>query len=208
MLLADAESVNGGGRLFFQTDFLQQRLGTLISVWPVHDAATGTFISNEKILGNGQKRHQREFLVDNNDPEMFTVGNTSKASQLSVIVNLTVIAALRVNARKNLHQGGFSGTIFTNKRVDLTFGNFEINVIQRFDPGKSLGDIAHFQQCLHRPIPRFFSPPRLRFAQPEQTIVRPLLRDRLRNDNPSPLRSLGSLIRQPTQAPTGRKELL
>ncbi len=51
-----------------------------------------------------------------------------------------------VHARDDFHHGRFAGAIFADKAVDFTRKQGEIDVAQRPDAAKGLGNIAHFYQ--------------------------------------------------------------
>ncbi len=49
----------------------------------------------------------------------------------------------RMNPGNHLDQGRFTGTVFTQKRVNFTGSQIEIDILQGFDAGKKLSRPAY-----------------------------------------------------------------
>ncbi len=61
------------------------------------------------------------------------------------------VATLRIYATNHAHQRGFTGPVFSAQRMDLTFLNFKIDIIQRPDSGKFLGQILNLKNKFAHP---------------------------------------------------------
>ena len=53
---------------------------------------------------------------------------------------------MRVGSRKDLHQRGFPGTIFTHQTVDGPLSDLERHIVQSDDTGEAFGHAPHLQQ--------------------------------------------------------------
>ena len=160
LLLADTDLADQARGRFVQPHAGQMPFGLREGFVPVDDTLSGAFVAQKQVLGNRQKRDQRKLLMDDDDPHRLAVRDLAKLGQRAVVMDFAVIAARRVDARQNLHQGRFSGAVFAHKRVDFTRHHGEIDGVERLDPRKGLGDGAHLKQRLHRFPPGSAPPPK------------------------------------------------
>ena len=78
-------------------------------------------------------------------PMLLAVVDAFEVAFLPAIDDLAVIGAGRIDARQHLHQRRFAGAVLADDGVDLAFLDAEVDVRQRLDAGKRLGDAAHLQ---------------------------------------------------------------
>ena len=105
LLLAHAKVGDQRLRRFPQADFLQQRTRSRKRLVPVEDAEPRRLVAEKHVLGDRQQRHQRQLLVDDDDAEMFAVGNAREAPLGAVVDNFALVGAVRIDAAQHLHQG-------------------------------------------------------------------------------------------------------
>ena len=154
LLLADAQLDDRGDRVLVQPDRPQQRRGLGVGAVPVDEpAAAPALVAEEDVLGDRQVRHQREFLVDDDDAARFAVLDAPEADRLAVQDDLAVVAARRVDPGQHLHQGGLPGAVLAADRVDLAAPYGERDVLQRGDPGEGLRDATHLEDVVAHGYP-------------------------------------------------------
>ena len=61
-----------------------------------------------------------------------------------------------INSAKNLHKGRFSGTVLSQKSMDLAFLNRQIHIQQHLVAGKTFCYVFHFQNRTHHWHPALF----------------------------------------------------
>ena len=141
---------------FLEADLLQQRLGASAKdCVPVDDAELGRLVAEKDVLGDREQRHQRQLLMNDDDADVFAVGDAGEAARLALVDDVAFIGAVRVDAAEHFHQRRFAGAVLAADGVDLARLHHQIDVAQRFDAGKRLGDAPHFQNCVHRKLDRF-----------------------------------------------------
>ena len=145
LLLADADIGDEGLGVLVQPHLLQQGAGARLVGVPVDDAVSGVLVAEEDVFGDRQHRHQREFLVDDDDALAFAVVDAFEVAVLPAIDDLAVIGAGRIDARQHLHQRRLAGAVLADHGVNFALLHAEVDVGQRLDAGKRLGDAAHLQ---------------------------------------------------------------
>ncbi len=162
LLLAHAQFAHLGARGFIQAHLAQQSIGFLERFRPVDHAILGDLVAEEQVLGNRQQRHQRQFLMDDDDATGLTVADRLVVQHLTVIQNFAFIGAVAVDARQHLHQGGFACAILTADGVNLSGLDRQVHIVQRAYARENLADPPHFQKCRHGcPLPKGIPPPAL-----------------------------------------------
>ena len=149
LLFAQTQCVHNRIGVFIQPDTRHHFGGRTAGFVPVDHAAVAAFVAQKNILGDRQKRHQRQFLMNDDDPVIFAIADIGKGFDLIVIDDVASIGAMGIYTRQDLHQGRLTRTVFTNKRVDFTLGHGQVDLIQRFYTGKFLGDRTHFKNSGH-----------------------------------------------------------
>ena len=94
-------------------------------------------------------------LVDHADPQRVGVIGVLDLHHLAVLLDDALLRL--VQAEQHTHQGGLSGAVFSQQRVDLAPPQLERDIVVGDDPRKALGDVQHFNGILlfqaYRPPP-------------------------------------------------------
>ena len=90
-------------------------------------------------------RHQREFLVDDDDAFLLAVMDAGETALLALVADVAVVAAVRIDAGQHLHQRRLAGAVLADDGVDVAALDHQVDVLQRLDARKRLGDVAHLQ---------------------------------------------------------------
>ena len=111
------------------------------------------------IVRNGKAGNQHEFLMHHADALLHGIHWGHNTDTFSIQKNLALKAAGRMNhrhAKQHVHQGGFSGSVFTQKRVDLTGTNTECYILQHCVTAVFFGNAVHFENVFRRQgVPSF-----------------------------------------------------
>ena len=99
--------------------------------------------SQENILANRPCRYGLEFLMHHGDSFAQGVHRVMNGYRLPVHQNLTLIHF--VYAKHTLHQGGFSGAVFSHQGVYFAWPKLQLYIVQRFNARERLADLCHFQ---------------------------------------------------------------
>ncbi len=105
LLLAGADIADQRVGIFAQAHLAQQFARTPANPIPIDDAALGLLIAEEHVLGDREHRHQRQFLMNDDDAELFRIVDAGEPALLALVLDLALVAAERINPGKNLHQG-------------------------------------------------------------------------------------------------------
>ena len=149
MLLADPEVGDQSLGVFIEPHDGEQLAGTSEGAVPIDDAEAGRLVAEEDVLGDRQERHERQFLVDDDDSEVFAFPDIAELDGLALVDDVSRVAPMRVDAAQHFHQRRLTGTVLAADRVDLAGLNREVHVVERFDARKRLGDPPHFQDRAH-----------------------------------------------------------
>ena len=103
------------------------------------------------------------------DPYVIKDFDGVKFADFTIINDISLVGAIRVDTAQYIHQGGFARAVFTDQCVDFPLFHLEIHIVQRLDARKRLCDILHFQQNLRHSIPPAFLPCR---PQPAESMIR------------------------------------
>ena len=98
----------------------------------------GHLIAEKDVFGDRQQRHQRQFLVDDDDAEMFAVGDAREAALLALEMDLAVIGAVRIDAAQHLHQRRFAGAVFADNAWISPARDRRLTLSSAFTPGNVL----------------------------------------------------------------------
>ena len=79
LLLADADIGDQGRGRFAQSDHAEQVARPQRHGGPVDHAVFRLFVAEEDVFGDGEQRHQRQFLVDDDDAGFFAVRDAGEA---------------------------------------------------------------------------------------------------------------------------------
>ncbi len=145
LLLAHANVHDLGVRVLRQTHALKQlgRLGARLV--PVDHAALRLFIADEDVLGDGEERAERELLMDDDDTVGLGILDGAVLALLAVEGDGARIRAMRVDARKHIHQCGLACAVLAADGMYLAAFHRQIDAGERFDRAEGLDDVVHRQ---------------------------------------------------------------
>ncbi len=79
-------------------------------------------------------------------PGIFRISDPSKLLWGIVDQYLAFVSAGWINARQDLHQSRFSGSVLTHQRMKLTRIERKADAVEGFYSRKFLDDVFHFEQ--------------------------------------------------------------
>ena len=106
-------------------------------------AGTSRFLTKKNIFGDREIGRQVQFLINNRDAFCLGFRRIREFDGFSVKLNGSRIRL--VNSGDDLHQGAFPGAILPHHRVDAPLLNFERNVLQSLDAGKTLRNSLYLE---------------------------------------------------------------
>jgi len=110
------------------------------------------FFTQNDVLPNSVFRYQKDFLVNHADASGNGFTGIIEFDFTSLQVDLAFVCWL--HTVQDLHQGGFSRSIFTHNGMDLSFSEVQAYIIQRHEVGrKNFVDAFHFDDIIHRHLP-------------------------------------------------------
>ena len=109
----------------------------------VQQSPESRLASEKDVLGDGQVGRQRQFLVDQPDPEPVRVGHIADVHTPSVVDNLAGVGT--VDAAEDLDERGFAGAVLAEQRVDLAGPQLEVHAVERHDAAEALRHAAQSQ---------------------------------------------------------------
>ncbi len=86
-------------------------------------------VAEENIFCNRQQRHQRQFLMDDDDADFFAVGDAVELPFLPFEMNLAGVGPVRIDTAQHFHQGGFSGAVFADHGVDFAVTDRQVDIV-------------------------------------------------------------------------------
>jgi len=128
LLFADADIGDERPRIFGQADLGEQRSGLGLVAVPIDDAVAGLLIAEENVFVDREHRHQRQFLVDDDDAHPLAVMDALELAFFAAKDDFAVIRSRRIDPRQDLHQRRFSGAIFADDSVDLALFDRQVDV--------------------------------------------------------------------------------
>ncbi len=96
------------------------------------------------VLGDRQRRHEHEVLVDHAHAGGDGVGWRPQPQRFTVEQHLTGVGLLQ--AEQDLHQRRLAGAVLAQQGMHLAAPDVEVDAVVGHDAGKRLGDAAHLQQ--------------------------------------------------------------
>ena len=160
LLLAGADVLDERMLAVLQPNLIHVGARLVIGAVPVDAEAALALIAEEHVFSYGELRDQSQLLMDDDDPELFTVFQRIKVADLTVVYDVAAVASKGIRAGKHVHQGGFSGAVFADKRVDLAAFDLEIHIVERPDARKLFCDVLHHKNMISQLITLLlFSPP-------------------------------------------------
>jgi hypothetical protein len=162
-------------RRFIQPDLAQQLDGSRMRTLRIDDAVPCLLVAQEDVLGDRQQRHQRQFLVNDDDPLLFAVANASRSGVPPLQENLAVIGAGGIHPTQHFHQGRFAGAVLATDGMNFAGLDHQIHVFQGDDTWKTFGDPLHFENRSHCSLPQTQTHP-VQWAAPRKPGETPGLR--------------------------------
>ena len=99
-------------------------------------------IPEDDVFSDCKRSDQHEMLMDHTDPQF---NGLVRAVDLNLFpVDKDLAGSRPVETVENVHQGGFSRTVFTEDRVDLPFMNLQLDTVVRSEIAEHFDDILHF----------------------------------------------------------------
>jgi len=111
------------------THSVQQFFGLGISFVPIDHAIFGALITEKHVFSDGKIRNKCKFLMDNNETSFFRMMDILKPAFLAFKIDFPLYERMDRPAQ-NLHQGRFSGSVFTDQSMNLTLLDTEIYIIK------------------------------------------------------------------------------
>ncbi len=143
LLLAHAQLAHQGLGRFLQAHLAQQRLRPVVRLHPVDDAVARGLVAQEDVLGDGEQGHQGQFLVDDDDAQVFAVADACEPALFAVEDDFAAVAAVRIDAGQHFHQRGFACAVLAHDGVDLSGLHAQVHPVQGHHPGEGLADVPH-----------------------------------------------------------------
>ena len=97
-------------------------------------------VAEDDVLGDRERRHEAEVLVDHRDPGVERVARRLKVDRLTEQHDLPLVRP--VQARQYVRQRRLAGAVLAEQGVHLARGRFEVDVLVRDDGRKPLRDAA------------------------------------------------------------------
>jgi len=108
----------------------------------------GRLPAEEDILGDGQRRHDRQFLVDHADAARLRLGRSVEPYGLTAKDEDAIVR--RVHAGKDLHQRALASAVLPDETVNLAGQEIEVDLGQRDRPAEALRHSAQLEHGLRR----------------------------------------------------------
>src|SRR5262245_10698341 len=98
-------------------------------------------MADEDVFRDRQIRSKTQFLVYQADPECLSTGRIVRADCFAIETDLACV--FRFGACENLHKGGFTGSVFTDKSMNLPTADAKIYSGEGLHTGKGFGYPSH-----------------------------------------------------------------
>ena len=149
LLLAHAERSDLGRHVFLQADLFQDLLSAVVDLVPVNEAELAGLVSaQEDVFRDRQIGNEGQLLVNDANAERLRVLDGAELDFLAIEDDGAVVLPVGVDAGKNLHKGGLTGTVFAAQGVDFTGADIKVDVLEDGHAIETLVDVAHFQNVL------------------------------------------------------------
>jgi hypothetical protein len=145
LLQTKRQSAHGHAGIKIDAKTLQVLGGGTAHRAPIDQAeAVDRLDAKMNVLGNRQRAHGGQFLMDHADPGGTRILGRVEADQSSI--ELHRAAVLDVNAGNDLHQSRFAGTVFADQAMNFAWQQRKIRIAQRRDAAERLGDPGEREQ--------------------------------------------------------------
>lgn len=99
------------------------------------------------VMGHGGGGALSAELMEH-DTRIHAVTDLVELLYFALVHDIPRIRPVRIHTAEHFHQGGFPCPVLSDQAVNFAFFDFEINIGERFNSGKFLGNIVHFQNVL------------------------------------------------------------
>ena len=83
--------------------------------------------------------------MDNNDSLLLRILDLIELADFTIVDDIPLISTIRINTAQNVHQGGFSRSVFSHQSMDLAFLHLQVYVVKRLYTRESFGNILHLK---------------------------------------------------------------
>ena len=111
---------------------------------PVVEDRTAALVAQDDVLGNGERRHQHEVLVDHPDAERDGVARTADPDVAPAIADRPGVGP--IEAVEDVHERGLARAVLADEGVDLALVHDEVDSIERLEITKALADAVHLEE--------------------------------------------------------------
>src|SRR5439155_1089498 len=111
---------------------------------PVVEDRTAALVAEDDVLGNGERRHEHEVLVDHPDAERDGVARAGDAHVALAIADRPGVGV--IEAVEDVHEGRLACAVLADKGVDLALVHHEVDPVERLEISKALADAAHLEK--------------------------------------------------------------
>ena len=134
------------------THLIQNLLCILIHFFKIHQPASqpfaARFAAEKNIFRNRHIGFRAKFLMNHRDSQFQTFGWRKIKNFPPLIYNRSGVR--RVNPGNDFHKRGFTGAIFSDKRMYATCADRHVHILQNRNPGKTFFNILKFQYICDR----------------------------------------------------------
>ena len=140
LFLTDAQCTHGCFGREGESEIGQKGGGAAVEFRPIDPQATPRSPPQEDIFSDAQLIDEGKFLGDDGDPGRGGVTNGVKGDDAAVDEEFALVGSVRMNAGEKLDERRFTGAIFSAEGVNFSGEKFEIDAIERDDPGEVLDE--------------------------------------------------------------------
>ena len=144
LLLGDAEIADQREGIEVEAEPAGDRAGLRRHAPPADEQARPGLAADEDVLRDRHVGRQGEFLVDGHDAAPLRVMRRRQLDAIAGQLDRPGIGLLRPG--QDLEQRRLPGAVLAEQRMDLAGAHREVDVVERLDAGKALGDPHHAQQ--------------------------------------------------------------
>ena len=155
LLFRNADILDQRFRVSVKTDLCQKLFRFPVHFAVINDRCKSYLfhrkLSDKKIFLNRKFIDNAQFLVDNADSVIIGVLRRELAEFLTADDYFSL--GRLVNARKNFHQGRFTGSVLSEQDVYFARLDIEGNILQRCNSGELFDYPFHFNESTHGILP-------------------------------------------------------
>jgi hypothetical protein len=126
-------------------ELIEYRSHPLPRLAPVDHPCTRRQLADKDVLGDAQRRRERQLLRNRDDPELESAAG--RADRHGVAVDCDRAGIGRKCPVQDLHQRRLAGAIFAGKGVDLAWDQREVDACERLHAREGFRDTPHFDDA-------------------------------------------------------------